>query len=127
MRLILSILIAMTLSSSAFGLSKVQPDYLCYGDNGLQYNFYSTFFNEIQVFDVWGSDKGMFDGIDFQVQNLKSNPMQIRVSVIDEDGEIVASFKRFENQQMATGTINDYINSPGEEVTINCPVNFDFQ
>lgn len=106
--------------NSSMATSIVMPDYVCKGENGLQYNFYASSFSEIQIFDKNGNDKGAIDGISFEIRQLETAVPQISVVAIDEDGETVAGLAYKEGDKIAFGTIFDFINENSSEIKISC-------
>lgn len=105
--------------NTSMATSILMPDYVCQGENGLQYNFYTSSFSEIQIFDKNGNDKGVIDSISFNILQLESDPPQISVVAVDEDGETVAGLSYVEGSRVATGSIVDFINEEGS-VNISC-------
>jgi len=96
------------------------PNYTCSGNNGLTYELYSTEFNEIHVLDQQNSMLGMIDSIDFETRYLKSNPMQVVVTVTDEDQQWVATLRWVDGEKTATGLIDDYVTSESSPVSLTC-------
>lgn len=111
--------LALVISSVSSAESILAPDYICHGDNGLQYNFFASSFSEIQIYDKNGNSKGGIDSIRYEIHQLEDLLARVSVVVVDEDEETVAEFGYVQGDKFAIGTINDYINED-RLVNIKC-------
>ena len=93
-KLLISV-VTILIGASAFANSQIQPDFICQEQSGFTYEFYTSTFNEIHVYDETGKFLDHIDGIKTIYHYLETFPAQERYTVKYADGDVEIAMVQF--------------------------------